>query len=106
MQTPTTAGNRSQAVSYRNLGAHGSSSNVFAASESSIDANNEGGGSSALVGTDYILNVSLRFAFIIGCITEVTSWSAGFYTSSRENETVEPGVHEARSFDNKKIKRL
>lgn len=58
MQKSATPANNRLALSYRNLGAHGSSSNVFVASESMslID----GTGSSGLVGTDYILNVSLR----------------------------------------------
>lgn len=50
----TTPGSTSQTLSYRNLGANGSSSNVFAASEPSADKR------SSLVGTDYILNVSLQ----------------------------------------------
>lgn len=51
-----------QTLSYRNLGTHGSSSNVYVASES-MDSKS-GTGSSGLVGTDYILNVSLRCVLI------------------------------------------
>ena len=65
MKSPTTAtpaGNGGgQAVSYRTLGPHGSSANVFPASETSMDAVDAGTGSSSLVGTEYILNVSPSF---------------------------------------------
>lgn len=53
------AANSSQALSYRNLGAHGSSSNVFIASVHPMDTKAKSA-TSALVGTDYILNVSTR----------------------------------------------
>lgn len=70
MKTSTTAkpaGNvGGQAVSYRTLGAHGSSANVFAASEAPMDAIGAGTGSSSLVGTEYILNVSR--SFIVVCV--------------------------------------
>lgn len=65
MKTATTAkgaGNGSgngQAVSYKTMGAHGSSAIVFPTSESAVDKIGAGSGSSSLVGTEYILNVSL-----------------------------------------------
>lgn len=67
--TATPAGNGGgQAVSYRALGPHGSSANVFPASETSIDAvaARTESGSSSLVGTEYILNVSL--GVIVVCV--------------------------------------
>ena len=49
---------KSQELMYRNLGTHGSSSNVFAVSEPAMDSS-AGVGSSAIVGTDYILDVRI-----------------------------------------------
>eukprot|EP00904_Undaria_pinnatifida_P008715 jgi/Undpi1/4974/HiC_scaffold_19.g08326.m1 len=63
MKTATTAkgaGNGSgngQAVSYKTMGAHGSSAIVFPTSESAVDKIGAGSGSSSLVGTEYILNL-------------------------------------------------
>ncbi|CAB1112131.1 unnamed protein product [Ectocarpus sp. CCAP 1310/34] len=50
LQTPTAVGSSSPRLSYRNLGANGSSSNVF-------PAHSPESRSSSLVGTDYILNL-------------------------------------------------
>lgn len=55
MRNPPAMVSSSPGVMQRNLGIHGSSSNVFAMAEPSLSK--DASGSSTLVGTDYILDV-------------------------------------------------
>lgn len=58
MRNPSAMVSSSPSVMQRKLGIHGSSSNVFAMAEPSLSKDaSAGAGSSALVGTDYILDV-------------------------------------------------
>lgn len=54
-----------QILSYKKLGTGGFSSNVFVASEPPKGISSTGTGPSTLVGTDYILNVSLHLFYIL-----------------------------------------
>ncbi|CAM9112784.1 unnamed protein product [Scytosiphon promiscuus] len=56
LQPSNAPGSNSQTLSYKNVGANGSSSNVFPG-ERSVGAANGKGRSSSLVGTDYILDL-------------------------------------------------